>query len=197
MLKLGRQLIGNLDEVTDLRLIGPPKAPTQLVLATNSPTIRMFDLNTMSCSAMLSGHTDTVLVLDAIHAKGKNSMLFLASEISYICFLLSWCLLFCLALIVQLRELKVNVHADSKTLLASGAKDNSVRVWDNAGACLAVGQGHVGAVSALAFSRRSLNFLVSGGADKLLKVDNKTPPSVARFSWEECTKELTLVKLWH
>lgn len=89
MLKLGRQLIGNLDEVTDLRLIGPPSAPTQLVLATNSPTIRIFDLNTMSCSAMLSGHTDTVLVLDAIHAKGKNSTLFLASEISDICFLLS------------------------------------------------------------------------------------------------------------
>lgn len=89
MLKLGRQLIGNLDEVTDLRLIGPASAPTQLVLATNSPTIRMFDLNTMSCSATLSGHTDTVLVLDAIHAKGKNSTLFLASEISDICFLLS------------------------------------------------------------------------------------------------------------
>lgn len=55
-------------------------------------------------------------------------------------------------------------------MLASGGKDNSIRVWDEAGECLAVGQGHVGAVSALAFSRRSLSFLVSGGADKLLKV---------------------------
>ncbi len=71
VVKLGRQLIGNLDEVTDLRLIGPPAGPTQLVLATNSPTIRMFDLTTMSCSATLSGHTDTVLVLDAIQTKGK------------------------------------------------------------------------------------------------------------------------------
>ncbi|EIE25517.1 WD40 repeat-like protein, partial [Coccomyxa subellipsoidea C-169] len=128
VVKLGRQLIGNLDEVTDLRLIGPPAAPTQLVLATNSPTIRMFDLTTMSCSATLSGHTDTVLVLDAIQTK------------------------------------------ESKTLLASGAKDNSVRVWDEAGECIAVGQGHVGAVSALAFSRRAFSFLVTGGADKLLKV---------------------------
>lgn len=71
VLKLGRQLVGNLDEVTDLRLIGPPSAPTQLVLATNSPTIRIFDLETMSCSAMLTGHTDTVLVLDALHTKGE------------------------------------------------------------------------------------------------------------------------------
>lgn len=73
VLQLGRQLIGNLDEVTDLRLIGPPNAPTQLVLATNSPTIRMFNLETMSCSATLTGHTDTVLVLDALHTKGEAS----------------------------------------------------------------------------------------------------------------------------
>lgn len=71
VLRLSRQLIGNLDEVTDLCLIGLPSAPTQLALATNSPTIRMFDLGTMSCSATLVGHTDTVLVLDAMHAKGK------------------------------------------------------------------------------------------------------------------------------
>ena len=73
VLQLGRELIGNLDEVTDLRLIGPLKAPTQLVLATNSPTIRMFNLETMSCSATLTGHTDTVLVLDALHTKGEAS----------------------------------------------------------------------------------------------------------------------------
>lgn len=62
------------------------------------------------------------------------------------------------------------MRAESKIVLASGAKDNSVRVWNETGACLAVGQGHAGAVSALAFSRRALNFLVSGGVDKLLKV---------------------------
>ena len=64
----------------------------------------------------------------------------------------------------------MRVRAESKIVLASGGKDNSVRVWDETGACLAVGQGHAGAVSALAFSRRALNVLVSGGADKLLKV---------------------------
>ncbi len=33
-----------------------------------------------------------------------------------------------------------------------------------------VGEGHVGAVGAVAFARRSGSFLVTGGADKLLKV---------------------------
>lgn len=56
-------------------------------------------------------------------------------------------------------------------LLASGGKDRAVRLWDAAsGACLAASAGHAGAVAALAFARRSGGFLVSGGADRLLKV---------------------------
>lgn len=72
-LALARQLIGNHDEVTDLRLIGPPKAPTHLALATNSPAMRVFDIQTLNCTATLAGHTDTVLVLDATRTKGTAS----------------------------------------------------------------------------------------------------------------------------
>lgn len=57
-------------------------------------------------------------------------------------------------------------------MLASGAKDNKIRLWTPSGACLAVGDGHSGAVSALAFSRKSSSFLVSGGVDKILKVSS-------------------------
>ena len=46
-----------------------------------------------------------------------------------------------------------------------------MRLWDAAsGACLAASAGHAGAVAALAFARRGGGFLVSGGADRLLKV---------------------------
>ena len=55
-------------------------------------------------------------------------------------------------------------------MLASGAKDNKIRLWTPSGACLAIGDGHSGAVSALTFSRKSSSFLVSGGVDKILKV---------------------------
>ncbi|CAK0748051.1 hypothetical protein CVIRNUC_001810 [Coccomyxa viridis] len=127
-LALARQLMGNIDEVTDLRLIGPLEAPSHLALASNSPAMRVFDLQTLNCTATLAGHTDTVLVLDATCTKG------------------------------------------GATVLASGAKDNKIRLWTPSGACLAVGNGHAGAVSALAFSRKTPSFLVSGGVDKILKV---------------------------
>lgn len=51
-----------------------------------------------------------------------------------------------------------------------------VRVWDaQAGRCLAVGAGHVAAVSAVAASRKSHKFVVSAAADKLLKVWDLSP----------------------
>jgi WD40 repeat protein len=59
-------------------------------------------------------------------------------------------------------------------LLASGAKDCEVRVWDpRSGSCLGAGAGHIGAVAAVALARSKAkggSFLVSAGADKLLKV---------------------------
>jgi hypothetical protein len=80
-----RQLIGNNDEVTDLRFIcaeeGEPvqqaqqavgssgesgEEPTHLVVSTNSEHIRVFSLADMSCSASLAGHTAVVLGLDVV-----------------------------------------------------------------------------------------------------------------------------------
>lgn len=118
-LELTKQLIGNNDEVTDLRFVGPPAAPTHLAVSSNSELIRIFSLTDMSCSASLAGHTDTILALDAMHIaaqpQGKQPL----------------------------------------SLLVSGAKDNQIRLWDcSSGRCFGVGEGHVGAVSAVAFSRR-------------------------------------------
>lgn len=66
--QLQRQLVGNLDEVTDLRLLGPAgqQGPfTHVAVATNSPTVRLFQLAPLGCSASLDGvHTDTILALD-------------------------------------------------------------------------------------------------------------------------------------
>ncbi len=79
-LALARQLIGNNDEVTDLRLLGPPEAPTHLALATNSPAIRVFDIQTLNCTATLAGHTDTVLVMDALLQKVHFSPHFITTS---------------------------------------------------------------------------------------------------------------------
>ncbi|KAH7616951.1 putative Transducin beta-like protein 3 [Nannochloris sp. 'desiccata'] len=144
LISFDRQLIGNNDEVTDLRFLSPStvsssSSPSHIAVASNAEHIRVFDVASLSCQATLAGHTEAVLCLDTFRLKS------------------------------------------GKTLLASGSKDNTVRVWlplENENSttqsggekCLAVGTGHVGAVSAVAFARRSGNFIVTGGSDKLLKV---------------------------
>jgi U3 small nucleolar RNA-associated protein 13 len=56
-------------------------------------------------------------------------------------------------------------------LLASASKDTTVRLWNiskDKGSCLGIGTGHVSAVTAVSFSKSS-SFLISAGADKLLR----------------------------
>jgi len=64
--------------------------------------------------------------------------------------------------------------SDGTALIITGAKDHAVRLWDAASrSCLAVGEGHVGAVAAVAFppnSSKGVTFAVSGGSDRVLRV---------------------------
>eukprot|EP00892_Ulva_mutabilis_P006443 jgi/Ulvmu1/4170/UM019_0149.1 len=64
-------------------------------------------------------------------------------------------------------------HTTSATiwLVASGSKDNTVRVWHaEAGRCLAVASGHLGSVNAVSFFSQQSPSLLSGGADKLIQI---------------------------
>ncbi|KAL0028929.1 hypothetical protein WJX77_006509 [Trebouxia sp. C0004] len=68
-------------------------------------------------------------------------------------------------------ELTKQLIGGLQAVIASGSKDNQVRLWHcGTGQCLGVGDGHVAAVSAVAFTRRSNKLVISAGADKLLKV---------------------------
>ncbi|KAK9144295.1 hypothetical protein Sjap_004198 [Stephania japonica] len=63
------------------------------------------------------------------------------------------------------------VSNDGKSLLVTGSKDNSVRVWEQTRkCCIGVGTSHMGAVGAVAFSKKKKNFFVSGSSDRTLKV---------------------------
>ena len=146
-----RCVVGNNDEITDLRFV-PPRAPPpadgaaddgaaaaaagrRVLVATNSEQLRLLELGALRCT-LLSGHTDLVLAVDA-SADGK------------------W--------------------------LASASKDGTVRVWDAAsGACVARGVGHVAAVGAVAFGSRS-PVLLSGSKDKTAKLWDlrQLPPPAA------------------
>ncbi|KAK7330492.1 hypothetical protein VNO77_24687 [Canavalia gladiata] len=139
-LNLTKRLVGYNEEIMDMKFIGDDEK--FLALATNLEQVRVYDLASMSCSYVLSGHTEIVLCLDTC------------------------------------------VSSSGRTLIVTGSKDNSVRLWESESTnCIGVGIGHMGAVGAIAFSKRKRDFFVSGSSDHTLKVwslddlsDNMTVP---------------------
>uniref|UniRef100_A0A670JVB8 Transducin beta like 3 n=1 Tax=Podarcis muralis TaxID=64176 RepID=A0A670JVB8_PODMU len=66
-LELRKQFAGNNGEVLDVRFLGP--RDSHVVVATNSPQLKVFELVTSNCQ-ILHGHTDIVLALD-VFRKGR------------------------------------------------------------------------------------------------------------------------------
>ncbi|KAJ8446087.1 hypothetical protein Cgig2_017589 [Carnegiea gigantea] len=63
------------------------------------------------------------------------------------------------------------ISSSGRTLIVTGSKDNSVRLWEaETRKCIGVGTGHMGAVGAVAFSKKQRNFVVSGSSDHTIKV---------------------------
>ncbi|XP_075686680.1 transducin beta-like protein 3 [Rhinoderma darwinii] len=60
-LELKKQFAGYNDEILDVKFLGP--SDSHIVVATNSPQLKVFELATSNCQ-ILYGHTETVLALD-------------------------------------------------------------------------------------------------------------------------------------
>ncbi|KAG9457271.1 hypothetical protein H6P81_001779 [Aristolochia fimbriata] len=128
-LSLSKRLVGYNEEIVDMKFLGEDEH--FLAVATNLEQVRVYDLTSMSCMYVLSGHTDTVLSLDTC------------------------------------------VSTSGRTLVVTGSKDNSVRVWEHESqSCIGIGTGHMGAVGAVVFSKEGRNFFVSGSCDRTIKVWN-------------------------
>eukprot|EP00798_Chlamydomonas_sp_ICE-L_P002642 gene2643-5017_t len=171
-LEMSKQLVGNIDEVTDVRFIGDKEAPTHIAVANNSETLRLFDIETLSCTASLTGHKEIVLCMDAAQLTSGLAPPSLSASLT------------------GHKEIVMCMDAaqltSGKSIIFSGGKDNEVRLWDcSTASCVAVGVGHVAAVSSLVLSRKpARKFAVSAGADKLLKVWD-LEPAIARLSAPE------------
>ena len=158
-LKVTRELIGSTDEIIAASFLpnaGDAKAPSAaLAVATNSPLLRVFDPDTMACTAALTGHAGAILTLDTAVGPSGEALVITGSRDHT----------------VRLWDLSPSAGATKdETRRAAGTAD--VLVEKTAGSrCLAVGEGHVGAVAAVAFARRGgAPLALSGGADKVARV---------------------------
>ncbi|XP_063790993.1 transducin beta-like protein 3 [Pseudophryne corroboree] len=70
-LQLKKQFAGYNDEVLEVKFVGP--CDSHVVVATNSPQLKVFELATSNCQ-ILYGHTETVLALDVF----KKGLLFVS-----------------------------------------------------------------------------------------------------------------------
>ena len=148
-----RELIGSTDEIIAASFLqsasaGDAKTPSAaLAVATNSPLLRVFDPETMACTAALAGHAGAILTLDTAVGPSGEALVLTGS-----------------------RDHTVRLW-DLSPAAEPGAAGNGERRAERSSRCLAVGEGHVGAVAAVAFARRSgAPLALSGGADKVARV---------------------------
>ncbi|XP_058000308.1 protein TORMOZ EMBRYO DEFECTIVE-like [Hevea brasiliensis] len=128
-LVLSKRLIGYNEEILDMKFLGEEEK--FLAVATNLEQIRVYDLESMSCAYVLTGHTEIVLSLDTC------------------------------------------ISRSGRTLIVTGSKDNTVRLWDSESRnCIGIGTGHMGGVGAVALSKKWKNFFVTGSSDRTIKVWN-------------------------
>ena len=122
-ISVGDTVVGDNDQILSLGLLGD--TCQYLIMACNSPALRLYSRDTWKCS-LYPGHTDTVLCLSVNH---------------------------------------------DNTMLVTGSKDNSVRVWklQEGGelVCVAVGNGHTQSVGGVSWCG---DHVVSVSADTTVKM---------------------------
>lgn len=162
-----------------------------IAVATNSASPAVLDAETLAATASLSGHTATVMCLDAAASSSGA-----ATGPAPVAVLVSRFPLSPVPLLPALHQAsQAGVRAGSRgrplkpftvngatsspqpwphlqtPSQVTGSKDRSIRLWSGTtGRCYGVGEGHVAAVTAVAFGHRSSGIVASGSADKLLKI---------------------------
>ncbi|KAF8378925.1 hypothetical protein HHK36_030274 [Tetracentron sinense] len=77
-LNLSKRLVGYSEEIVDMKFLGEEEH--FLAVATNLEQVRVYDLESMSCSYVLAGHTDTVLCLDTCVSSYGRTLLVTGSK---------------------------------------------------------------------------------------------------------------------
>ncbi|KAL2299100.1 hypothetical protein Nmel_014716 [Mimus melanotis] len=191
-LQLRKQLAGYNEEVLDVKFLGP--GDSHIVVATNSPQLKVFELATSHCQ-ILYGHTGECggtclfpLGLSPLQLAGYNEEVldvkFLGPGDSHIVVATNSPQLKVFELATSHCQI---LYGHTETILAldvfrkglmfvTCAKDRSIRVWrmGKAGRVTCVGQGlgHAHGVGAVSCSRLKESFVVTSSQDCTIKIWN-------------------------
>lgn len=127
-LVLQKHLVGYNDDILDIKVLG--KNDSHIVVATNSPNIKVFEISSSSCQ-VLHGHTGNVLCVDVF----PNKVSFVSSSKDNSVIL--WTLLPNTNVVQQLCKVEGHTHAVSavatsqinSAVFASGSEDCTIKVW--------------------------------------------------------------------
>ncbi|XP_012256209.2 transducin beta-like protein 3 [Athalia rosae] len=128
--KCEKQLVGYTDEILDIAYLGDQD--THLAVATNSPDIKLYELNTMNCQ-LLRGHTDLVLSL-ATTTINPNLLLSSAKDNSVRLWLMDEQTFEVSSVAQAVRHTasvgSVAISKTSAKFFASVSQDMCLKVWD-------------------------------------------------------------------
>ncbi|XP_006637433.2 transducin beta-like protein 3 [Lepisosteus oculatus] len=128
-LTLQQQFVGYSDDILDVKFLGPEDS--HIVVATNSPQLKVFELASSSCQ-ILYGHTDTVLSLDVFRkgcmfascAKDNSIRVWrLSPATGQVC-----CVAQGLGHVNAVGSISCSRMKES--FVASGSQDYTVKVWE-------------------------------------------------------------------
>nr|XP_034906563.1 transducin beta-like protein 3 isoform X3 [Populus alba] len=87
-LMLSKRLVGYNEEILDMTFLGEEEK--FLAVATNLEQVQVYDLESMSCSYVLAGHTEIVLYLDTCVSSSGRPLLVTGSKDNSLSFLPLW-----------------------------------------------------------------------------------------------------------
>ncbi|CAG9322636.1 unnamed protein product [Blepharisma stoltei] len=162
-LKLQKEIIGDIDEILDLKWINESK----VALALNSTEAKLFDINT-SLVQSLKGHTDNILCIDIF-----GEYIATASRDQTMRY---WHNTKCLAVYKGHTEEVISVAISKKNFLVTSSQDRTIKIWEKSEGEIATAlqttiahEKDIGVVRLSPDSKR----IASGSHDKTIKLWNK------------------------
>eukprot|EP01117_Protostelium_nocturnum_P020075 TRINITY_DN887_c0_g2_i1.p1 TRINITY_DN887_c0_g2~~TRINITY_DN887_c0_g2_i1.p1 ORF type:complete len:845 (-),score=185.07 TRINITY_DN887_c0_g2_i1:138-2672(-) len=170
------------DEGSSITNLAFLKRSNRILTTTSDHDIMIYDRNTLKLEKLYAGYSDEILEakflteVDNSSNKIQNRIVVASNSPVVRIFDSTKQTSECSSLVGH-KEIVVTLdssfHPELGPIVATGSKDNEIKLWSvNSLSCIATCTGHTESVNTVAFSQKSLSFLISGSADKTIKMWN-------------------------